>query len=556
MSRGGPASGWLDSPRAWLMWGIGLLAYVVAVLQRTSFGVASVAASERYAAGASLVSLFVVVQLLTYAAMQVPVGVLADRFGSRLVLGTGAVLMCIGQLDLAFSTSVVSAIVARVLVGAGDAMTFVCVLRLLPAWFSAGRLPVLNQFTGMLGQAGQLLSSIPFAAMLGVQGWTASFAATSAASAVVAVVTFVLLRNAPPGVEAVARTGRPGVRHQVGAVLREPATRLAFWIHWMCSFWVIVFAMMWGYPFLLRGLGYPQPVASGLFTVMVVAGLPFGPLLGVLSRRAPLQRTNVALLVSLLAAVPWLAVLLWPGVAPVWLLAVLVAGIAAAGPGSGIGFDIARASSPLHRIGTATGVVIVGGFLAGLLNILVVGMVLDLFGGYSLTAFRWAMATQFVVYAVGVVGAYSARAQARRLDRARGVRHTPLWAVLRREASNWLVRWRVFRAPSSADPAEVAGPGLELALDDDRVVRVAAVLPGTGGQLVAVDLAPPDAPDAWWHDRVGDYLELVATEELEVGAVEVRCRDAATTSRVRDVLAADLAGRGAVLAVEVVTRAR
>ncbi len=42
----------------------------------------------------------------------------------------------------------------------------------------------------------------------------------------------------------------------------------------------------------------------------------------------------------------------------------------------------------LLGIGTATGVVIVGGFLAGLLNILVVGIVLDLFGGYSLTARR------------------------------------------------------------------------------------------------------------------------------------------------------------------------
>ena len=53
------------------MWGLGVLAYVVAVMQRTSFGVASVMATERFDAGASMISLFVVVQLLTYAAMQV-----------------------------------------------------------------------------------------------------------------------------------------------------------------------------------------------------------------------------------------------------------------------------------------------------------------------------------------------------------------------------------------------------------------------------------------------------------------------------------------------------
>ena len=85
--------GYIDSRRAWFMWGLGVLAYTVAVMQRTSFGVASVEASARYDAGASLVSLFVVVQLLVYAAMQVPVGVLADRFGTRLVLAAGAALM-------------------------------------------------------------------------------------------------------------------------------------------------------------------------------------------------------------------------------------------------------------------------------------------------------------------------------------------------------------------------------------------------------------------------------------------------------------------------------
>ncbi len=542
----------IDSPRAWLMWSLGALAYSIAVMQRTSFGVASVMATERFAAGASLVSLFVVVQLLTYAGMQVPAGLLTDRFGTRLVLASGAALMCVGQLDLAFSTSLVSAIIARILVGAGDAMTFTAVLRMLPAWFSAGRIPVLNQLTGMVGQSGQLLSSIPLAAMLGVAGWTSTFAAASVASAGVAVVVLVALRNAPPGTPQKPVRIAAGLRAQVLDVLRVPASRLAFWIHWMCAFWTMVFALMWGYPFLLRGLGYPLPVASGLFTVMVIAGVPAGPLIGLLSRRAPLQRTNLALLSSLLAAVPWLAVLLWPGPAPVWLMAVVVAGIAAAGPGSGIGFDVARASNPLHRIGTATGVVIVGGFFAGLVDILVIGVVLDLAGGYTLTAFRWAMATQFVFWGIGVVGAYTTRAKARQLDAARGVRYPSLWAVLRREAASWTVQWRAFRAPEPDAPSA----GLELTLADGRQVRVAAVLPGTGGELVAVDVVPSRAPEDWWHQRVDDYLELVGTDELEVGAVEVRCADAASVARVRGLVAADLASRGVTLPIEVTARGR
>jgi sugar phosphate permease len=535
------------------MWSLGVLAYAAAVMQRTSFGVASVAATERFAAGASVVSLFVVVQLLTYAGMQVPAGVLVDRFGSRLVVGCGAVLMCLGQLDLAFSTNVVSAMIARVLVGAGDALTFTAVLRFLPAWFSPGRIPVLNQFTGMVGQGGQLLSSIPLAALLALNGWTPAFIAAASLSALVATLVFALLRDAPPGREEPIAGAQPGVRKQVAGVLREPATRLAFWIHWICSFWPMLFTLMWGYPFLLNGLGYPQPVVSGLFTVLVLAGLPFGPLIGLLSRRAPLQRTNLALILSLGCAMPWAAILLWPGSAPVWLLVLLMIGMAASGPGSGIGFDIARAANPLRHIGTATGVVIVGGFSAVLLNVWLIGVILDVMGGYSLTAFRWAMATQFLFYAVGIVGAYIERARARKLDRERGVRHPTLAAVLRREWSNLRVQWRIFRSPASVD---ATADSLVLTLDDDRTVQVAAVLPGTGGQLVAIDVPPADATDDWWHRRVGDYLDLVATGELEIGSVEVRCPDSVSTGRVRTILAADLAARGADLTFEVVARSR
>ncbi|MCA0296756.1 MAG: MFS transporter [Actinobacteria bacterium] len=544
-------SQYLDSPRAWLMWALGLLAYVAAVMQRTSFGVAGVLATERFAVGASVVSLFVVVQLLTYAAMQVPAGVLVDRFGTRIVVSCGAALMFLGQLDLAFSTSLVSALIARVLVGAGDAMTFTAVLRILPSWFSAGRIPVLNQLTGMIGQGGQLLSSIPFAALLATVGWTPSFLTLGIASAVVAAVLATLLRNTPPGTARTDAGPPPEIRTQLAEVLREPASRLAFWIHWMSGFWPMVFAAMWGYPFLINGLGYPQPVASGLFTVLVLAGAPLAPLVGVLSRRAPLQRTNLALIVSSMCAVPWLAILLWPGVAPVWLLVVLMIGMAASGPGSGIGFDIVRAANPLRHIGTASGMIIVGGFFAALVNIWVIGIVLDLLGGYSLDAFKWAMSTQFLFWTIGVVGAYTARARTRRRDRERGVRHTPLLTVLRREVSNLLVEWHIFRSPASVGGTTGT---LQLTLDDERTVDVAALIPGTAGRLAAIDVPPPGATDEWWRARVGDYLDLVATEDLEIGSIEVRCADSPTTARVRALVAGELARRDAGLTYEVVTR--
>ena len=175
----------------WLVWGIGVLAYTVAVFQRTSLGVAAAPATERFGIGASVLSTFAVVQLIVYAGMQIPVGMLVDRFGSRLIITLGGLVMAGGQVALALATEPAAALVARVLVGLGDAMTFISVLRLIPAWFPAQQVPLLTQLTGLLGQLGQVGSTIPLVAALSGPGWTATYLGAAAVGVVAALVVLV-----------------------------------------------------------------------------------------------------------------------------------------------------------------------------------------------------------------------------------------------------------------------------------------------------------------------------------------------------------------------------
>jgi hypothetical protein len=132
----------------------------------------------------------------------------------------------------------------------------------------------------------------------------------------------------------------------------------------------------------------------------------------------------------------WTVVLLWPGHAPLWLLVLLVLVLATNGPGSMIAFDFARTENPAERIGRATGVVNVGGFLASLLTILGIGAVLDVLaqgGAYTLGDFKAAFAVQYVFWALGMIGVVRHRRRVRaRLARG-GVVIAPLHvAVLAR----------------------------------------------------------------------------------------------------------------------------
>ncbi len=105
--------------KVWLVWGVGVFAYVIAVLHRTSFGVSGLSAADRFSISPSVLSSFVVLQIVVYAGMQIPAGVLLDRYGSRIMIAVGAFIMMSAQLALAFTESLPVAIGARIAVGAG-----------------------------------------------------------------------------------------------------------------------------------------------------------------------------------------------------------------------------------------------------------------------------------------------------------------------------------------------------------------------------------------------------------------------------------------------------
>jgi MFS family permease len=404
------------------VWGAAVATYGVAVLHRSSLGVAGVEAVERFGVGAAVLSTFVVVQLAVYAGMQVPLGVLLDRYGPRVLIAGGAALMAVGQVVLGLVDELPGAYVARVLIGAGDAATFISVIRLVPAWFPAGRVPLLTQLTALIGTLGQLAAALPLVALLHVAGWTSAFVGLGGVGGLAAITSFAVVRDRPPGASGV-RSGLGGW-HDLGAAARTPGTWLGFWTHAVGQFPVTVFLLLWGYPFLTSAQGLSPTQAGGLMSLSVVAALLTGPVIGVLTGRHPFRRSWMVLTIAVATAVVWTAVLLQPGRSPGWLLAVLVVVLGVGGPGATIGFDYARTSNPAERMGTATGLVNVGGFATAVVTILAVGVVLDVVGAddpLSLPAFRAAFAVMAVPWTIAVVGVLVTRRRTRRLMLADGV---------------------------------------------------------------------------------------------------------------------------------------
>jgi MFS family permease len=226
------------------------------------------------------------------------------------------------------------------------------------------------------------------------------------------------------------------VARDLRSAWRHPGTRLGLWTHVTTQFSGTVFALLWGFPFLVTGEGRSPRTASTLLTVFVLSGMVAGPFFGVLVARHPLRRSWLVLGVVGASVAVWTAVLLWPGHSPLWLLVALVLALALGGPGSLIAFDFARTFNPPNRLGTATGIVNIGGFVSSLLVMLGVGLVLDLrspgSSAYSLDDFRLAFATQYVVWAVGVVGIVRTRRRVRARMAREGVVVPPIREAIAR----------------------------------------------------------------------------------------------------------------------------
>lgn len=422
----------MASNGAWVIWLCSMTAYVFAIANRTSFGVAGTFASQRFACSASVLPFFTVMQLLIYVSLQIPVGILLDKFGARVLLTIGSLLMGLGELCMSLAVSVPTALVGRTLVGGGDALTFISVMHLLPHWFAKKQVPLISQLSSLIGQFGQVICAFPFFAVLACQGWTFAFECLSLCSFGAALLVVILVRDHAKPIRGYQEFARPSIvgdqEVSLLAIWKRPGTRLGFWIHFTAQFPGTVFALLWGVPY-LEASGVDASYASGTLALLTISSVIGGLLFGLFSTKYP-QHELALVFFSIAACVfSWIPVLLAHGCPSRALVTLLSVCLGLAAPGSMVAFDYTRRHNPLSQQGRATGITNTGGFTASLVAMLLIGISLDLMDRfipdgslYSADHFKLAMISQVVVLLIGLVGiataAYGLRIEQERMKSA------------------------------------------------------------------------------------------------------------------------------------------
>ena len=445
----------------WIVWIVGMLAYAVAVVNRSSFAALGPAAQEHFEIEATSLSIFLFVQIFVYAACQIPVGLAMARFGPSILVIVGMLAMSVGQLLLAITDELWLAIVARILLGMGDACVFICVIRLGGSWFLPKHVPTVSQITGLVGQLGQLASVVPLALVVDRFGWMAGFTGLAALGVLIAIVAIVTLRDAPGERSTLEKiTGRTspatvtarvpdadsttlgplqpvtevlpvigpggiGVWGALRSLMKRPGVQLAFAIHFTTPAALHSFLLLWGTPFLTGGEGRTARESAFILSVAVMVSMVAGIIMGPIASRYARHRVAIVLGVVAATIAAWTVTLLWPGQTPMWWLLILATVMGIGGPASMMSFDVLRTHAHERHLSIGTGLVNSAGFIAAILLVLSIGVLLDLQGAgspdtYSSTAFRWAMVAQFPVWGIGLAMLFRALPGARAaLDRRR-----------------------------------------------------------------------------------------------------------------------------------------
>jgi sugar phosphate permease len=181
----------------WVMLGMLWVVYFFVYFDRVAPAVVAPELMKAFSISASSLGLLSAAYFYPYAAMQIPAGILADFLGVRLAVAIFFAIAGVGTALFGISTSYEGALFGRVLMGLGVAVVAIPLLRLQAQWFRAREFATLTGVLLTVGNIGALGAAAPLAAFVAIAGWREAFYYLGAACVVLAVMTYLIVRNKP-----------------------------------------------------------------------------------------------------------------------------------------------------------------------------------------------------------------------------------------------------------------------------------------------------------------------------------------------------------------------
>lgn len=225
-----------------------------------------------------------------YVFLQIPSGMLIDRYGPRGILSAGALTVCIGSMLFSIAKTVILALLGRVLMGIGAAFAFVGCLNLIAMWFPARRFAFMTAIVETAGMFGAITGNLWIANFIHQVGWRDCIEVAALFSAILSLLLFFIVRDNARKKKTSTSRNTTSLRDGLNSVVRNPA----MWLNGIyCGFMfglVTVFIALWAIPF-FEATHHASLMQATLTTSAVYVGMAIGgPLIGWLDGKTHWRR--------------------------------------------------------------------------------------------------------------------------------------------------------------------------------------------------------------------------------------------------------------------------
>ncbi|MBS4216151.1 MFS transporter [Neobacillus rhizophilus] len=396
----------------WVVFASVLFTYLFMSSQRTAPGLITDQVMRDFHVTATTIGLLASIQFFVYTGLQIPMGIMADRFGPNFFLIIGAILTGLGTIIYSLGTHEFVLFFARILTGMGDATIWVNMVLILSQWFSAKEFTRLIGVAAMTGSLGFLLATVPFSLWIDLFGWRAAFFSTGLLLCLCGIfLYFVLVKKPKQILPDKTITEKSEIqREKTLVLLRRIVSYRQAWALFLCHFGIVGtyvgFIGSWAVPYGMDMYGMTRSEASRLILIGLVGALIGAPLSGWISSRLEMIKRPYVV-VHIILILSWSTFLLFKGNPPNFLLTMLFFVIGLAYGANALTFAAVRQSFPIMESGLASGFANTGGFLSAVLLPSIFGNVLDHFqtaSGSVSAGYYHGLITPVIFSIIGLIG--------------------------------------------------------------------------------------------------------------------------------------------------------
>ena len=368
---------------SWIVWGLGAAFYLSGFYQRVAPAVMTDYLMADFNMGAAALGNLSAFYFYSYAAVQIPTGMLVDYWGPRKLLTVGAFIASLGVFLFAAAPNILLADIGRLLIGGAVGVAWVAMLMLSIHWFPPHRFALMSGMGLFCGIAGAVSAGVPLRILVDQFGWRPVMLVSAGVSLIIAVSLWIIVRD-DPSERGYASFAPPSdtFTHSPASLWTGLLKVFCYKNTWLLSMApsgvvgpVLAFSGLWGVPFLTTHYGFTPEKSAALTSMLLVACAVGGPLIGTFSDRIG-SRKPIYMVCCFTGSACWSVILFVPEL-PLWVLAFLISVVGFAAGVMVLSFAFVKESVPPSLAGTVSGVCNMGIMIGPMVLQPAMGHVLD-----------------------------------------------------------------------------------------------------------------------------------------------------------------------------------